>query len=90
VQLDRLSELASGASPSTGSANGYDGCKFYVEIQALHHTKNAVRVNSKDQFRELIGVRRENNTKSINTLYGGEQRNVWKLYVVLRAVCAKF
>jgi len=72
VQLDRLFELASGASPSTGPTNGYDEYKFYVKIQALHYTKNAIRVHSKHQFRKLIGVRRENHTKSINKLCGGE------------------
>jgi len=82
VQLDKLSELASGASPFTGSTNDYDECKFYVKIQALHHTKDAVRVHSKDQFRKLIGVRRENHTKRINTLCvwggGGGNGNVWR------------
>ena len=84
MQMDRLSELASGASPSTGYTNGCDEYKFYIKIQVLHHIKNAVRVHSKDQFRNLIGVRRENHPKSINALWGG--RNVWKPYVVLRAV----
>jgi hypothetical protein len=75
VQLDRLSELASGASPSTGSTNGYDECKFNVKIQPLYHTKDAVQVHFKDQFRELIGVRHENHAKSLNTLCEGEGSN---------------
>lgn len=73
--MDRLSELASGTSPSTGSTNDYDESKFYVKIQALHHTKDAVQVHSEDQFRELISVRHENHMKSINTLCGGEEGN---------------